>query len=200
MLSANGGGCREAALLIMDSERHGRADTERDAGAAPWTPSANSPIRGSHAFVAVARERWDDCFPMVIPPQTPGGLGVILLRIQMPKRIFPPSPQRSVSSRPLQINDLKDAVRHYPEVALDRGRCITIWSSIRPTGLKKFSPRVIGSALIQWQFVRAAAAAFWRAYRGHGPLGAHRLVDWVGESGVIRIRPSACASCRHPRR
>jgi hypothetical protein len=135
--------------------------------------------RGSQRLSWRLAELWDDCFPMILPPQMPGGMGVILLNSNAETHFSFTNALGLVPA--MQINDLKDAVRHYPKsrwiVALHHHLVEY------PTPVKKFSAR-IGTALINGSsFVRLLQRFGGRMVVMHG----HRHVDWVGESGRVRI-------------
>lgn len=135
--------------------------------------------RGSQRLSWRLAELWDDCFPMVVPPQIPGGMGVILLNSNAETHFSFTNALGLVPA--MQINDLKNAVRQYPKsrwiVALHHHLVEY------PTPVKKFSAR-IGTALINGSsFVRLLQRFGGRMVVMHG----HRHVDWVGESGRVRI-------------
>jgi len=166
-------------VLIMDSERHRPGQTLSEMLAPHRDTIREFADRGSQRLSWRLSELWDDCFPMVMPPQTPGGLGVILLNSNAETHFSFTNALGLVPA--MQINDLKDAVRHYPKsrwiVALHHHLVEY------PTPVKKFSAR-IGSALINGSsFVRLLQRFGGRIVVMHG----HRHVDWVGESGRVRI-------------
>ena len=144
--------------------------------------------RGSQRLSWRLANLWDDCFPMILPPDTPGGMGVILLNSNAQTHFSFTNALGLVPA--MQINDLKIAVRQYPKsrwiVALHHHLVEY------PTPARKFSAR-IGTALINGSsFVRLLQRFGGRMVVMHG----HRHLDWVGESGRVRIvsAPSAVMS------
>jgi hypothetical protein len=144
--------------------------------------------RGSQRLSWRLAKLWDDSFPMVVPPAGPGGLGVILLNSNAETHFSFTNALGLVPA--MQINDLKNIVRRYPKsrwiVALHHHLVEY------PTPARKFSAR-IGTALINGSsFVRLLQRFGGRMVVMHG----HRHLDWVGESGRVRIvsAPSAVMS------
>jgi len=166
-------------VRIMDRERHRPGQTLTEMLAPHRDIIREFADRGSHRLSWRLADLWDDCFPMVLPPQMPGGLGVILLNSNAETHFSFTNALGLVPA--MQINDLKDTVRHYPKsrwiVALHHHLVEY------PTPVKKFSAR-IGTALINGSsFVRLLQRFGGRMVVMHG----HRHVDWVGESGRVRI-------------
>ena len=166
-------------VRIMDRERHRPGQTLSEMLAPHRDTIREFADRGSQRLSWRLSELWDDCFPMVLPPQTPGGLGVILLNSNAETHFSFTNALGLVPA--MQLNDLKDAVRHYP-----KSRWIVVLHHHLveyPTPVKKFSAR-IGTALINGSsFVRLLQRFGGRIVVMHG----HRHVDWVGESGRVRI-------------
>ncbi|MGY6707376.1 MAG: metallophosphoesterase family protein [Rhizobiaceae bacterium] len=166
-------------VRVMDRERHRPGQTLSEMLAPHRDIIREFADRGSQRLSWRLADLWDDCFPMVLPPQKPGGMGVILLNSNAETHFSFTNALGLVPA--MQINDLKDAVRHYPKsrwiVALHHHLVEY------PTPVKKFSAR-IGTALINGSsFVRLLQRFGGRMVVMHG----HRHVDWVGESGRVRI-------------
>jgi hypothetical protein len=122
---------------------------------------------------------WADVFPMVLPPATDDGLGVILLNSAAEAHFSFTNALGLVPAR--QARGIAAAARQFPRahwiVALHHHLLEY------PKPAKAFSER-IGTALINgsW-FVRQLQPLGDRIVAMHG----HRHIDWIGECGSIRI-------------
>ena len=122
---------------------------------------------------------WDDAFPMVLPPDTPDGLGVVLLNSNAESHFSFTNALGLVSA--IQIRGLQAATQQFPQarwiVALHHHLVEY------PKPVEALSER-IGTALINgsW-FVRQLHPLDGRVVAMHG----HRHIDWIGECGGTRI-------------
>lgn len=122
---------------------------------------------------------WADAFPMVLPPASEDGLGVILLNSNAETHFSFTNALGLVPAE--QAHGLAAATRQFP-----RARWIVALHHHLveyPAPAKAFSER-IGTALINgsW-FVRQLHPIAHRAVAMHG----HRHVDWIGTCGPLRI-------------
>ncbi|WP_245259035.1 metallophosphoesterase family protein [Salinarimonas rosea] len=121
---------------------------------------------------------WGDMFPMVAPPATPGGLGVVLLNSNVEASFSFTNALGLVSHE--QARAMSAAFRAYPHarwiVALHH-------HVIEYPGRPRFASR-IGTALLNGSaFVRRLRPEAERIVVMHG----HRHLDWIGSSGPLRI-------------
>jgi hypothetical protein len=122
---------------------------------------------------------WADVFPMVLPPETEEGLGVLLLNSNAETHFSFTNALGLVSAR--QWWAMSSIVRQFP-----RARWIVALHHHMveyPNPAKAFSER-IGTALINgtW-FVRQLQSMGSRVVVMHG----HRHIDWIGDCGGVRI-------------
>jgi hypothetical protein len=122
---------------------------------------------------------WNDAFPMVLPPDSDDGLGVILLNSNAEAHFSFTNALGLISVE--QTRALLTLARRLP-----RARWIIALHHHLieyPKPAKAFSER-IGTALINgsW-FVRQLHCIGRRAVAMHG----HRHIDWIGECGGLRI-------------
>jgi predicted phosphodiesterase len=122
---------------------------------------------------------WDDAFPMIVPPKTDDGIGVVLLNSNAEAHFSFTNALGIISA--LQAKDLMAAMERYPRA----GWIVALHHHLveYPTPAKAFSER-IGTALINgsW-FVRQLRPFAGRLVLFHG----HRHTEWIGECGGIRI-------------
>jgi hypothetical protein len=122
---------------------------------------------------------WADAFPMVLPPTSPGGLGVILLNSVAPTHFSFTNALGLVSAE--QSWKLAAVAEEFP----DAHWVVALHHHLveYPKPAKALSER-IGTALINgsW-FVRQLLPFRERIVVLHG----HRHIDWVGECGGLRI-------------
>jgi hypothetical protein len=122
---------------------------------------------------------WNEAFPMIIPPRTDDGLGVVLLNSNAEAHFSFTNALGMVSA--LQVQGLKAALRQFPRA----GWIVALHHHLveYPTPAKAFSER-IGTALINgsW-FVRQLRPLAGRLVVFHG----HRHTDWIGQCGGVRI-------------
>jgi hypothetical protein len=122
---------------------------------------------------------WDDLFPMILPPQTPGGLGVILLNSNAEAHFSFTSALGLVPTA--QARDLIAATRQFPQARWIIGlhHHLMEYPKIGSTLAAR-----IGTALINgsW-FVRQLRPLGRRVVAMHG----HRHFDWIGICGETRL-------------
>lgn len=122
---------------------------------------------------------WDDLHPMMLPPETEDGLGVVILNSNAETHF---SFTNALGFIPMdQARRLRDLIRMHPKASW----VVAIHHHVveYPTRVKAFSER-IGTALVNgsW-FVRKLAPIAHRAVVMHG----HRHIDWIGACGRLRI-------------
>ncbi|MFL5203575.1 MAG: metallophosphoesterase [Microvirga sp.] len=126
---------------------------------------------------------WDDVFPMIVPPKTDDGIGVMLLNSNAEAHFSFTNALGIISA--LQAQDLMAAMERYPRA----GWIVALHHHLveYPTPAKAFSER-IGTALINgsW-FVRQLRPFADRLVVFHG----HRHTEWIGQSGGVRIVSAA---------
>jgi hypothetical protein len=122
---------------------------------------------------------WDEAFPMIVPPATDDGLGVVLLNSNAEAHFSLTNALGMISA--LQVQGLMAAVRQFPCA----GWIVALHHHLveYPTPAQAFSER-IGTALVNgsW-FVRQLRPLAGRLVVFHG----HRHTDWIGQCGGIRI-------------
>lgn len=122
---------------------------------------------------------WDELFPMVIPPDSDDGLGVLLINSTAETHFSFTNALGLVSST--QTRRILALIKQYPRAHW----VIAVHHHLveYPKPAKALSER-IGTALINgsW-FVRQLQPAGRRIVAMHG----HRHIDWIGECGSIRI-------------
>jgi hypothetical protein len=122
---------------------------------------------------------WDDLFPMMLPPATQDGLGVLILNSNAETHFSFTNALGMVSIE--QARRLMVAVQHFPNACWIIALHHHLMEYPRPVAA--FSERV-GTALVNgsW-FVRKLEPLAKRSVVMHG----HRHVDWLGECGAMRI-------------
>ncbi|MGO4524170.1 metallophosphoesterase [Microvirga sp. 2MCAF35] len=122
---------------------------------------------------------WDDVFPMVVPPTTDDGMGVVLLNSNAEAHFSFTNALGLISA--LHAKDLAAAMELYPRA----GWIVALHHHLveYPTPAKAFSER-IGTALINgtW-FVGQLRPFADRLVVFHG----HRHTEWIGQCGGVRI-------------
>ncbi len=128
---------------------------------------------------AALRGLFDDQFPMILPPEADGGLGIAVLNSNAEAHFSFTNALGLVSVE--QTHRLEAAIRHYPAARW----IVALHHHVveYPMPVKAFSER-IGTALINgsW-FVRRLEALAGRAVVMHG----HRHIDWIGACGSLKI-------------
>ena len=122
---------------------------------------------------------WDDIFPMILPPDSETGLGVILLNSNAETHFSFTNALGMVSA--VQVRGIDIAVSHYPQA---RWLVVLHHHLVEyPNRAVAFSER-IGTAVINgsW-FTRRLQRLADRAIVMHG----HRHIDWIGECGGLAI-------------
>jgi hypothetical protein len=164
-------------VLAPDRERLG--PTLAEAIAPHREAIATFADHGSVPLSARLAQLWADVFPMVLPPPTPDGLGVILLNSNAETHFSFTNALGMVSLE--QANGLTAVAAAFPQarwiVALHHHLVEY------PKPATAFSER-IGTALINgsW-FVRQLKPLGGRVVAMHG----HRHVNWIGRCGALRI-------------
>jgi hypothetical protein len=122
---------------------------------------------------------WHDLFPMLLPPESPDGLGVLILNSNAETHFSFTNALGIMSLE--QTQRLTAMVRHYPRAVWIVALHHHLMEYPRPAAA--FSER-IGTALINgsW-FVRKLGPLARRAVVMHG----HRHIDWLGQCGALRI-------------
>jgi hypothetical protein len=132
-------------------------------------------LRGAFALA----DLWAEAFPMVLPPEEPEGLGVVLLNSNAETHFSFTNALGLVSAA--DARRLLGALAHWP-----RARWIVALHHHLveyPRPASAFSER-IGTALVNGSWlVRQLRAAAPRLVVMHG----HRHVDWIGECAGLRI-------------
>ncbi|MHC1950605.1 metallophosphoesterase [Bradyrhizobium sp. UFLA06-06] len=128
---------------------------------------------------AALRGLFDDQFPMILPPDQDGGLGIAILNSNAETHFSFTNALGLVSEA--QTRRLEAAIRHFPTA------CWTIALHHHlmeyPMPVKTFAER-IGTALINgsW-FVRRLQRFSDRSVVMHG----HRHIDWIGTCGASKV-------------
>jgi hypothetical protein len=154
-------------------------DTLSDALAPHYADIAAFADAGTQGLSARVARIWTDIFPMVMPPETDDGLGVILLDSNADAHFSFTNALGLVSAD--QMRDLVAVIRRWP------GACWIVALHHHlveyPKPAAAFSER-IGTALINGTlFVRLLQGFGGRIVAMHG----HRHIDWIGECGGMRI-------------
>jgi len=128
---------------------------------------------------------WSDVFPMVVPPDTNNGLGIILLNSNVDSQFSFTNALGMISAE--QNRAIKIVTRQYPQACWMIGLHHHLVEY--PRAGHSLAER-IGTALINgnW-FVRRLRHLAMRTVVFHG----HRHIDWIGECAGLRIvsAPSA---------
>lgn len=177
-------------LSAMDAIQGGRVRViDREKGRVGGTlEKALRPHRAEMVrFADVARPRlsyaipdlWAKSFPMIVPPDKPDGLGVILLDSNADAHFSFTNALGLVTAE--QMRGIEIACETYPDACW----IIALHHHVMeyPWAVKAFSER-IGTALINgnW-FIRSLKPLTGRAILMHG----HRHVDWIGEIAKLPV-------------
>ena len=122
---------------------------------------------------------WDEAFPMVLPPKTDDGIGVVLLNSNAEAHFSFTNALGMISA--FQVQGLKAATRQFPRA----GWIVALHHHLveYPTPAQAFSER-IGTALVNGSsVVRQLRPLAERLVVFHG----HRHTDWIGQCGGVRI-------------
>jgi Calcineurin-like phosphoesterase len=122
---------------------------------------------------------WARSFPQILPPDKPGGLGIILLDSNADAHFSFTNALGLVTAE--QMHGLKTACEAYPDACWIIGLHHHVMEY--PWAVKAFSER-IGTALINgnW-FIRSLKPLTDRAILMHG----HRHIDWIGEIAKLPV-------------
>ncbi len=135
--------------------------------------------RGSYGAGSAVSALWATVFPLVLPPATPDGIGILVLDSNADTHFSFTNALGMVSLEQARAMDAAKAL--YP----DASWIIALHHHVveYPQPAKALSER-IGTALVNgsW-FMRHLARFAGRAVVMHG----HRHVDWIGESGELPI-------------
>lgn len=165
-------------VLVIDRDT-GRFDQTLETALEPYREAMREFAEtGSYALSLRLGALWDQIFPMVLPPERPDGLGVILLNSNAETHFSFTNALGLISAE--QSRDLLTATREFPKarflVALHH-HVVEFPKAVR------FAAR-IGTALINASsFVRLLQPLGRRVVVMHG----HRHIDWIGASGETRI-------------
>ncbi len=134
---------------------------------------------GSLRLAAGLGRLWDEQFPMILPPATKNGLGVVIINSNAETHFSFTNALGVVSTA--QTRKLAAAIGQFPEACW----VVALHHHLveYPTSAVKLSER-IGTALVNgsW-FVRKLKPFAARAIVMHG----HRHIDWIGACGELRI-------------
>ncbi|MFD1705049.1 metallophosphoesterase family protein [Methylopila henanensis] len=171
-------GLQGERVFVPDTS--GRPKGTLSAWLAPYAGAMATFVRtGRGKRVSAIRALWDEAFPMALPPEAPGGLGVILLNSNADTHFSFTNALGLIPAE--QERRLAAIVKAQPE---------TCWLVALhhhpveyPRATRSLSER-IGTALINgsW-FLRQLKPAAGRIVVLHG----HRHVDWTGRCGPLRI-------------
>lgn len=134
---------------------------------------------GSLRLAVELRHVWDNQFPMILPPSTPNGLGVLILNSNAETHFSFTNALGIVSAE--QTAMLAAAIARFPEAYW----IIALHHHLLeyPMSAATLSER-IGTALINGSlFVRRLKPFAARAVVMHG----HRHIDWIGVCGKLKI-------------
>lgn len=165
-------------VLVVDRDT-GRYDQTLATALEPYEEAMREFAEtGSYGLSVRLGRLWDAIFPMVLPPESPDGLGVILLNSNAETHFSFTNALGLISAE--QSRDLVAAAREFPKarfvVALHH-HVVEFPKAVR------FAAR-IGTALINASsFVRLMQPLGRRVVVMHG----HRHIDWIGASGETRI-------------
>ena len=134
---------------------------------------------GRPYFSTAASDRWDDAFPMVVPPEREDGLGIILLNSNTDSHFSFTNALGMISAA--QADAMDTIFAQHPQACWLIG--LHHHPVEYPRAAKVLSER-IGTTLVNgnW-FLRRLAPMAQRAILMHG----HRHVDWIGECGGLVI-------------
>jgi predicted MPP superfamily phosphohydrolase len=130
-------------------------------------------------FSTAASDRWDDVFPMVVPPECEDGLGIILLNSNTDSHFSFTNALGMISAA--QGKAMDTIFAQHPKACWLIG--LHHHPVEYPRAAKVLSER-IGTTLVNgnW-FLRRLAPMAQRAILMHG----HRHIDWIGECGGLVI-------------
>ena len=134
---------------------------------------------GRPYFSTAASDRWDDAFPMVVPPEQEDGLGIILLNSNSDSHFSFTNALGMISAA--QASAMDTVFAQHPKACWLIG--LHHHPVEYPRAAKVLSER-IGTTLVNgnW-FLRRLAPMAQRAILMHG----HRHIDWIGECGGLVI-------------
>jgi predicted MPP superfamily phosphohydrolase len=134
---------------------------------------------GRPHFSTAVSDLWNDVFPLVMPPRSDDGLGIILLNSNSDAHFSFTNALGMVSVR--QVQEIETVTARYPQARWLIGLHHHVVEY--PRAAKVLSER-IGTALINgnW-FIRRLRPLASRAVLMHG----HRHIDWIGECGGMAI-------------
>lgn len=176
-----------SAMAALQGERYRLVDRDtRDLGVtlAAATEARREEIeafadRGSRRAAGAISELWATVFPMVLPPATPDGIGILVLNSNAETHFSFTNALGMVSLE--QARAMDAAKDRYPDACW----IVALHHHVveYPQPAKALSER-IGTALVNgsW-FMRHLARFTGRTVVMHG----HRHVDWIGESGGLPI-------------
>lgn len=164
---------------VVDRDRRDLGGTLAAAMAARQAEIDAFADRGTRRAGGAVSELWSAVFPLVLPPASPDGLGMLVLNSNAETHFSFTNALGMVSLEQARAMDAAKA--RYPDACW----IIALHHHVveYPQPAKALSER-IGTALVNgsW-FVRHLARFAGRAVVMHG----HRHVDWIGESGGLPI-------------
>lgn len=166
--------------VFVRDPRSGRFDRTLSQALAPHAESIRAFADGGGYRLAWRLSRlWSDMFPMVAPPATADGLGVILLNSNAEANFSFTNALGLVTSG--QIGVMLDAMDAHPHA---RWLIVLHHHLLEYPGLGALFAARIGTALVN-------GSAFARALRPFGrrvvAMHGHRHFDWIGACGRTRI-------------
>jgi predicted MPP superfamily phosphohydrolase len=164
---------------VVDQDKKRIGKTLADALRPHAAELARFAMSGRPVFSTAASDRWDDVFPMVVPPQGEDGLGIILLNSNADSHFSFTNALGMISVA--QANAMDTIFAQHPKACWLIG--LHHHPVEYPRAAKVLSER-IGTTLVNgnW-FLRHLAPMAQRAILMHG----HRHIDWIGECGGLVI-------------
>jgi 3',5'-cyclic AMP phosphodiesterase CpdA len=166
-------------VLVMDRETRRFSVTLADAIAPHRDDIQRFADTGNFRLSMKLARLWKDLFPMILPPNLPGGLGVVLLNSNAETHFSFTNALGLVSTA--QTRDLVAATRQFPDARWIIGLHHHLMEY--PKAGSTLAAR-IGTALVNgsW-FVRQLRPLGQRVVALHG----HRHIDWIGICGETRL-------------
>jgi hypothetical protein len=168
-----------ARVRVVDRQKKRLGDTLSDALAPHAAELSRFADSGRPFYSTAASDRWNEVFPMVVPPERDDGLGIILLNSNADSHFSFTNALGVVSAEQVAAIDIVFA--QYPHACWLIG--LHHHPIEYPRAAKVLSERV-GTTLVNgnW-FLRRLAPMAQRTALMHG----HRHIDWIGECGGLVI-------------
>jgi 3',5'-cyclic AMP phosphodiesterase CpdA len=168
-----------ARMRLIDTGARGLGGTLSSAMATHRAAIAAFADKGSWGLSRPLAARWEQAFPMVLPPATADGLGIVVLNSNAETHF---SFTNALGLVPLaQVQAVEAALARYP----DAHWIIAMHHHLveYPQPAKQLSER-IGTALVNGSWlVRRLQRLAGRAVVMHG----HRHIDWIGRCGSLPV-------------